>query len=256
LFHRLAVVLVCCLTLQACQSELYNNLNQREANLMVATLLEHGIAAGRVAQKNGQMTVIVDDTRFAEAVKLLSEQGLPKERFATMGDVFKREGLVQTPAQERAQLLYALSEELSRTVSEIDGVISARVHVVLPENDPLRRDLVPSSASVFIRHDSTLAVNDLIPQIKTLVSNGIAGLSYEKVSVVPVAAPPRARAERTETMPMSSFMGMWIHSASMSRAMWLFGLLSFACTSLATALIAVLWRGRRRDFALRPAPAR
>jgi len=53
-------------------------------------------------------------------------------------------------------MIYALSEELSRTVSEIDGVISARVHVVLPENDPLRRDLVPSSASVFIRHDSSL----------------------------------------------------------------------------------------------------
>ena len=67
------------------------------------------------------------------------------------------------PAAKAAvpELIYALSEELSRTVSEIDGVISARVHVVLPENDPLRRDLVPSSASVFIRHDTSLPVNDL-----------------------------------------------------------------------------------------------
>jgi len=47
---------------------------------------------------------------------------------------------------------------------------------------------------------------------------------------------------------------MWIHSASMPRAMWLFGLLLFACMSLSIALMAVLWRGRRRDFALRPLP--
>ena len=255
LFHRLAVVLVCCFALQACKSDLYTNLNEREANAMIATLLERGISAGRVAQKNGQMTVVVDDTRFAEAVKLLNEQGFPKDRFATMGEVFKRDGLVASPVQERAQMIYALSEELSRTVSEIDGVISARVHVVLPENDPLRRDLVPSSASVFIRHDSSLPVNDLIPQIKTLVSNSIAGLSYEKVSVVPVAAPPRARAERSETMSMTPFLGMWIHSASVPRAMWLFGLLAGTCAVLLIAVISLLLRDRRRDFPLQPVPS-
>jgi type III secretion protein J len=257
LFHRLAIAALCCLVLQACKSDLYTNLAERDANAMLAVLLERGIPASRVTQKNGQMTVVVDDTRFAEAVKLLSEHGYPKDRFATMGEVFKRDGLVASPVQERAQMIYALSEELSRTVSEIDGVLSARVHVVLPENDPLRRDLVPSSASVFIRHDAALAVSDLIPQIKTLVSNSIAGLSYEKVSVVPVAAPPRARAERSETVPLSSFMGLWLHSASLTRAMWLIGLLAGACAVLLIALITLLLRDRRRDFALRPAaPAR
>lgn len=256
-FRRLAVAMACCVMMQGCKSELYTNLNEREANGMVATLLERSIPAGRVAQKNGQMTVIVDETRFAEAVKLLNEHGFPKDRFATMGEVFKRDGLVASPVQERAQMIYALSEELSRTVSEIDGVLSARVHVVLPENDPLRRDLVPSSASVFIRHEASLRINDLIPQIKALIANSIAGLSYEKVSVVPVAAPPRPQATRSEAVPLSSFMGLWIHSASLTRAMWLVGTLLGVCAILAAALIVVLLRERRREFALRPlAPAR
>lgn len=255
--HRLAIAIVCCLALQACKSDLYTNLNEREANAMVAILLERGIPAGRVAQKGGQMTVVVDEMRFAEAVKLLSESGFPKDRFATMGEVFKRDGLVASPVQERAQMIFALSEELSRTVSEINGVLSARVHVVLPENDPLRRDLVPSSASVFIRHEAALPINDLIPQIKTLVSNSIAGLSYEKVSVVPVAAPARPQASPLQAAPLSSFMGVWVHSESLPRAMWLFGSLAGGCVSLLIALIVVLLRGRRRDFVLRPlAPAR
>jgi type III secretion protein J len=249
--------MLCCAALQGCKSELYTNLNEREANSMVAALLERGIPAGRVAQKGGQMTVVVDDARFAEAVKLLNESGFPKDRFANMGDVFKRDGLVASPVQERAQMIYALSEELSRTVSEIDGVLSARVHVVLPENDPLRRDLVPSSASVFIRHEASLQINNLIPQIKALVANSIAGLSYEKVSVVPVAAPPRPQTPRSEAASLTSFMGLWIHSASLTRAMWLIGMLAGTCAVLLIALITILLRGRRRDFALRPlVPAR
>jgi len=240
-WQRLAAAIACCLALQACNSELYTNLDEREANDMVATLMEHEIPASRVAQKNGQMTVMVDQMRFAEAVKLLSENGLPKERFATMGQVFKRDGLVASPTQERAQMIYALSEELSRTVSEIDGVLSARVHVVLPDNDPLRRELLPSSASVFVRYEPTLPINDLIPQIKTLVANSIAGLSYDKVSVVPVAAPARQQGPRS--VPLTSFMGLLIHTESVSRAMWLIGSLVGLCVLLMAALGFVLWRG-------------
>src|SRR5207253_392127 len=84
---------------------------------------------------------------FADSIAILKEAGLPKQEFQTMGQVFKKDGLVSSPMQERAQMIFALSQELSRTVSEIDGVLSARVHLVLPENDPLRQQLVPSSAS-------------------------------------------------------------------------------------------------------------
>src|SRR5207244_7341396 len=112
------------------------------------------------------------------ATNILKEAGLPKQEFQTMGQIFKKDGLVSSPMQERAQMIFALSQELSRTVSEIDGVLSARVHLVLPENDPLRQQLVPSSASVFIRHFANVAISDLILQIKTLVATGLAGLSY------------------------------------------------------------------------------
>lgn len=131
------------LTLQACSVDLYTNLDEREANEMVATLLSKGIAANRVLQKDGKLTVTVDEDQFSQAVALLNTAGLPKERFATLGTVFKQEGLVASPVQERAQMIYALSEELSRTVSEIDGVLAARVHVVLPDNDPLQRNAIP-----------------------------------------------------------------------------------------------------------------
>jgi type III secretion protein J len=199
--------------------------------------------------KSGRLTVSIDQSRFADGVRILNEQGLPREDFSSLGDVFKKDGLVSSPVQERAQMIFALSQELSRTVSSIDGVLSARVHLVLPENDPLQQRLIPSSASVFIRHFATVPISDLIPQIKTLVANGIAGLSYDKVSValIPVAAPDPGD---SVAAVLVSFFGLWLHQESLSRAKWLiYGLLAMIL-ALAAALGWVLWLPRNRVFPL------
>ena len=247
--RRFSLALFCALTLAACQEELYTNLDQRSANDIVATLQRHGIPAERSLLKGGRYAVSVDEGRFADSIRILNDNGLPKEDFATMGEVFKKDSLVSSPVQERAQMIFALSQELSRTVSEIDGVLSARVHLVLPENDPLRQQLVPSSASVFIRHRADAPIGDLVPQVKMLIANGISGLSYDKVSVAlfPVES---HEAVESDDPGLVSFLGLWIHRESVTRAAYLFyGLLGIALV-LAAALGFVLWRQRQQFYVL------
>jgi type III secretion protein J len=244
-----AVVLLAALLLSACEAELYNNLDQRQANEMVATLQQRGIPAQRMAVKGGQYTVVVDKGRFADAINILKEAGLPKQEFQSMGQVFKKDGLVSSPTQERAQMIFALSQELSRTVSEIDGVLSARVHLVLPENDPLRQQLVPSSASVFIRHRSSTPVGNLVPQVKMLVANGVAGLSYDKVSVVLVPVDSQ-KPIQGQDLEMVSFFGMWIQRDNLSQAWIMFFGLVVLVLLLAGALGFVLFRRSGRVYAL------
>lgn len=194
LFKRLIFLIIPALLLTACQADLYTKLSESEANEIVALLLRNGVSASRVAAKDGTSTVRVEETSFANAVALLKEAGLPRPKFATMGEVFADTKLVSSPTEERARFIYAVSQELSKTLSEIDGVITARVHLVLPRNDPLREDNKPSSASVFIKHDAAVSIAPLLPQIKTLVTNSIEGLTYEKVSVVFV---PSERGQKT-----------------------------------------------------------
>jgi type III secretion protein J len=86
----------------------------------------------------------------------------------------------------------ALAQDLSRTIATVDGVIDARVHVVLPENDPFAKNALPSSAAVAIRSRWDADIDDLIPQIKSLVRNAIEGLQYEKITVTVFKdAPPK-----------------------------------------------------------------
>jgi type III secretion protein J len=254
---RRALVLLAALLLSACEAELYNNLDQRQANEMVATLQQRGIPAQRVAVKGGQYTVVVDKDRFAESITILKDAGLPRQEFQTLGQVFKKDGLVSSPTQERAQMIFALSQELSRTVSEIDGVLSARVHLVLPENDPLRQQLVPSSASVFIRHRSNAPVGNLVPQVKMLVANGVAGLSYDKVSVVLVPVDSQ-KPSQGQDLEMVSFLGLWMHRDNVAQAMWMFAGLVALVVLLAGGLGFVFFRQRGRVYALgspRPVPS-
>lgn len=178
------------LLLTGCKVELFANLPEVEANEVVSILLQAGVSASKSGAKDGVSAVSVEETEFPRAVAILKQHGLPRKQFQTIGDVFQQSGLVVSPIQERARFLWALGQELSSTVSQIDGVLTARVQVVLPDNDIMRRDPSPSSASVFVRYSAHSQAERLVPQIKLLVANSIEGLTYERVSVVMVPVEP------------------------------------------------------------------
>ena len=190
---RIAPLALAAMLLAGCQIDLYSDLSEHEANEILAVLIRGGIDAERVSVDGKLHTVTVDEARLADAVDLLKANGYPKQRYSTMADVFAGDSLIQSPTEERARYVFALGEELSRTLSDIDGVLSARVHVVLPKTDPLRDESTLSSASVFIRYERRAQVNKLLTQIKMLVANSIDDLTYDKVAVifVPVDEPRR-----------------------------------------------------------------
>ncbi|MGJ5047276.1 type III secretion system inner membrane ring lipoprotein SctJ [Bradyrhizobium oligotrophicum] len=235
------------LLLGGCKTDLYSKLQEREANLIVATLLRNGLPADRVVTKDGSSTVRVEESGFAAAVTLLNAAGLPRAKFQTMAEIFPSEGLVASPTEERARFIFALSQELARTVSEIDGVISARVHVVLPKNDPLRQDQMPSSASVFIKHDRHASVIALLPQIKTLIANGVEGLTYDKVSVVFVPADAEAVARQTVAPETTAAIGRTDSDATATRLPIAWPVLIAPIGLIGAAMIFGLWHRLRRS---------
>ena len=124
-----------CAFLVACggRVELMGAIPEDEANDILAALIKVDIPAEKVPGKEGMVSILVDGDKVGRALEVLRENALPRERFAGIGQIFKKEGLISSPLEERARYIYALSQELSNTLSKIDGVLTARVHVVLPE---------------------------------------------------------------------------------------------------------------------------
>lgn len=179
------LILAGVLALAGCdeQTTLFSGLEESQANAVMAALIDAGMEAVKTPGDEGTWNVMIGQKDFANAANLCERSGLPRRQFAGVGDVFKKTGMVSSPSEERIRFMDAIAQDLARTISMIDGVVDARVHVVLPENDPFAKHVLPSSAAVAIRARWDADVTPEIPQIKSLVKNAIEGLSFEKITV-------------------------------------------------------------------------
>jgi type III secretion protein J len=186
-----ALMLHACVLLAGCQTELYTKQTESDANQMLGALLENGLDASKKSLDGGKTwNVLVEESQIARAVALLKAAGLPSERYTSLGDLFKKDGLISTPTEERVRFIHGVSQELGDSLARIDGVLVARVHVVLPENDPLSTRPEPASASVFVKHGASVNTAALVPMVKNFVVRGVQGLSFENVSVTLIPAHP------------------------------------------------------------------
>jgi type III secretion protein J len=172
----------------ACGGEpLYSELTEQQANEIMVVLDRAGVDA-RKSVRDENWVVNVPRAEFGSSVELLKAYGYPREKHQSLGDVFKKEGFVSSPLEERARLTYGLGQELSGTLMNIDGVVAARVHLAIPESDPLAEEPPAAAASVFIKHRPGVDLSGDIAAIKGLVVNSVEGLSYERVNVSLFAA--------------------------------------------------------------------
>ncbi len=193
------------LLLGACQIQLYADLDEEQANAMLALLLTYGIQAEKQSAGKGMFKLSVEETQVVRALKILKEHSLPRDSYATLGSVFTASGMISSKAEEQARLMWALSQELANTFSRVDGVLNSRVHVVLGVNDPVNNVNIPPSATVFIRHTPDSIVTALVSDIRKATAGAVAGLSPDNVNVMLV--PFRELATLPKVAPQPSLIG-------------------------------------------------
>lgn len=180
---RLPALLVLSLLLAGCQAEVHGNLTENDVREIVTVLRNVGIDANRSGSAEGAYSVTVERSYLAKATSELARRGLPREKFGTLGEIFASDKLVSTPFEERVRFMHALNEELAGSITRIAGVVSARVHVMVPESSPIARQVSKPRASVFIYKAPEADLNSLVPTVKGLLVNSLDGLEYENVEV-------------------------------------------------------------------------
>jgi len=191
-----------------CKDVLYSELTEQDANEMVALLVLSGVPASRERDPAGTYSVMVEEADIALAVTVLRNSGLPREKFETLGEVFGDTGVVGTPFEERIRFAHATNQELAHTITQIKGVDSARVHVVIPAEERFRTVTEPARASIAVFHDRTFEPSEYQSRIKTLVAFAVPGLELEDISLtfflspgfVVEPSPPAATVENGSAM--------------------------------------------------------
>jgi type III secretion protein J len=235
--RRILMIAAAALVLTGCgKVNLYSQLSEQQANEIVALLLDAQIDADKVSQDKAWV-VRTGKSDLPRAVDLLRRYGYPHAQYESFGEVFKKDSFVSSPLEERARFLHAMSQELSHTISAIDGVIVARVHVAVPERDPLSEKVRPSSASVFIKHRPDVAMANHVAAIKALVVNSVEGLPYDNVTVTLFPADPSRFAASKSKQTLGTTL---MHNA------WFFPAMTVSGALIVIAALLSLWR--RRGF--------
>lgn len=99
--------------------------------------------------------------------------------------VFEQDGVMVSDHDRKKQWQVVLQDELERTISSIEAVQSARVHLVLPEEGVFLRYKTEPTASVFLKlRPMTTLSEQQVRGILCMLAGSVENLKPENISIV------------------------------------------------------------------------
>jgi len=160
---------------------LYGRMSEKDATAVISHLetlnIPHQVSAGGTA-------VSVPSDQVYKLRMDLAAKGLPSGDGVGF-EIFDKGQFGLSDFVQRTNYLRAIQGELARTITQLQGVRSARVMIVQPENRLLLTDQgVKPSASVFVDVGGGHLDPEQVNAIRNLVANSVQGLQTDAVAVV------------------------------------------------------------------------
>lgn len=161
---------------------LYEDLSSTDSNAIVSKLEANEIPY-EVSDDGARVSV--PDDAVGRARMLLAQEGLPNG--GNMGyEIFdSQNGFGTTNFVQNINQVRALEGELARTISSLDQIRNARVHLVLPQRELFSRESRTASGSVFLslRPGAQLSQEQILA-IQSLVASAVPQMKAETVAVI------------------------------------------------------------------------
>ncbi|HVM19826.1 MAG TPA: flagellar basal-body MS-ring/collar protein FliF [Egibacteraceae bacterium] len=159
---------------------LFTSLGAEDAAGITEALSAQGV---RYQLADGGSSVLVPQDRVHQLRVNLAAEGLPAGDtvgYALLDD----QGITTSEFRQRIDYQRALEGELSKTISSIDGVEAATVHVVIPQDDLFADDSKHPTASVLVktRPGRTLE-SQQVQAVVNLVASSVEGLAPTQVTL-------------------------------------------------------------------------
>jgi type III secretion protein J len=230
----------------ACRERIQHGLDERQANELQTVLVERGLDARKVpeAGKKPTWAIEVAEEQASDAVRVLAELGLPRPLAETGCDVFGGGGLIRSPVEEQLCRVRVLERGIEKTLQGVEGVLIARVHLMVPP--PPRPGQAPASAkaSAMLRAGPGQAARLRQSQetLRALIAGGVEGLSPDGVSLLVDEASTRVEVSAPRSTPLL-------------RMRVLLAVMGVVLTGLAVALVFVALRLRHHQLQATSTPA-
>lgn len=161
---------------------LYSGLADRDAAEMAEALRSANIP---YRFEPGSGVVAVPQAQLDQARLHLAAQGLPNGSNVGFEMMQQDQGFGTSQFIESARYQHALETELVRTISALQPVRAARVHLAIPKPTAFARDGGTPSASVLIDlHPGRALEQNQVASIVHLVASSVAGMPASGVTVI------------------------------------------------------------------------
>lgn len=161
---------------------IYSNLSVTSANSIEATLANAGF---KVSVSEDGSSVSVPRPDAARARMVLAESGVAIDGDPGWELFDEKSGLAMNSFLQKINRMRAMEGELARSIQTIDGISTARVHLVLPDREPFSREAPAPRASIIVRPEPGRAVTrKQAVAVRTLVASAVAELDLARVTVL------------------------------------------------------------------------
>ncbi len=160
---------------------LYSNLDLKEAGSITQALDQSGV---KYEVKGDGSTILVPRDEVAATRLMLSGKGLPTAGSVGYEIFDEANSLGQTDFVQQLNRQRALEGELARTIRGLDGITSARVHLVLPKRQLFEEEAEQPSASVNIGVGGREPTAEQVRAMQNLVAGAVPNMRPDRVTVV------------------------------------------------------------------------
>ena len=131
----------------------------------------------------GQITVPTQ--KYHEARIFLASKGLPKTSNTGIDSLKDQSAMTTSQFMEQVRYTAAMEQELARSITQIDSIHSARVHLAMPKQSVFVRDRTPPKASVVVTPFPGRFVSPTqVQAVVHLVASSVPLMSTENVTIV------------------------------------------------------------------------
>ncbi|MDH5358591.1 MAG: flagellar basal-body MS-ring/collar protein FliF [Gammaproteobacteria bacterium] len=180
---------------------LFSGMQPKESSEVVAILQQSNIDY-KLDPSSG--VLLVPSSELQGLRLKLAAEGLPRSASPGMEMLDQDQGFGTSQFVERARYQRAMEEELSRSISEIHNVRSARVHLAVPKQSVFVRERKPPSASVVVNlYAGRNLERGQVAAITHMVASSVPNMSNEHITVVDQKGNLLTQPERDKGLALS-----------------------------------------------------